>query len=79
MAPEGGLHDADAPFMAEPALASTDNGPAVAWRAIILVDRLYPLQLEAKRVISALPAAAVEYRAGALQLYRDAAPEGVAP
>lgn len=43
-----------------------------------LVDLLYPLQLEAERVISALPAAAAEYRAGALQLYRNAAHEGVA-
>jgi len=38
-----------------------------------LVDLLYPLQLEAERVISALPVAAKDYRAGTLQLYRNAA------
>lgn len=43
-----------------------------------LVDLLYPLQLEAERVISALPAAADDYRGGTLQLYRNAAQEGVA-
>lgn len=43
-----------------------------------LVDLLYPLQLEAERVLSALPAAAEDYRGGTLQLYRNAAREGVA-
>ena len=42
-----------------------------------LVDLLYPLQLEAERIISALPAASDEYHAGTLQLYRNAAREGV--
>lgn len=43
-----------------------------------LVDLLFPLQLDAARVISALPAAAEEYRRGTLQLYRNAAREGLA-
>lgn len=43
-----------------------------------LVDLLFPLQLDAERVISALPAAAEEYRRGTLQLYRNAAREGLA-
>ena len=43
-----------------------------------LVDLLYSLQLDHGRVVSALPASADEYRAGALQLYRNAAREGIA-
>jgi predicted nucleotidyltransferase len=42
-----------------------------------LVDLLYPLQLEAERILSALPVSADDYRAGTLQLYRNAAHEGI--
>ena len=43
-----------------------------------LVEVLYPLQLDSERLISALPAVLDEYRAGSLQLHRNAAREGVA-
>ena len=43
-----------------------------------LVEVLYPIQLDAERLISALPAVLEEYRAGSLQLYRNAAREGLA-
>lgn len=42
-----------------------------------LVNLLYPLQLDFERVISALPASVEEYESGSLQLYRNAAREGV--
>lgn len=42
-----------------------------------LVDLLYPFALESERVLSALPAASDEFRAGTLQLYRNAALEGM--
>ena len=43
-----------------------------------MVEILYPLQLESERLISALPASLDEYRAGTLQLYRNAARDGLA-
>lgn len=43
-----------------------------------IVDLLYPLQLDFERIISALPAAVEDYESGTLQLYRNAAREGIA-
>jgi predicted nucleotidyltransferase len=42
-----------------------------------LTDLLYPLQLASDRHLSAKPAAADEYTRGKLQLYRNAAREGI--
>jgi uncharacterized protein len=42
-----------------------------------IVDLLYPLQLEASHWISAKPAAAEEFEAGTIQLYRNVLQEGV--
>jgi predicted nucleotidyltransferase len=42
-----------------------------------LVRFLYPLQLDFERIISALPASVEEYESGSLQLYRNAAREGL--
>ncbi len=39
---------------------------------------LYPAQLDSDRLISARPAPVADFEAGALQLYRNAAREGVA-
>jgi len=41
-----------------------------------IIDLLYPIQLETERLISAKPAMADEFRAGKLQLYRNAKREG---
>lgn len=38
---------------------------------------LYPVQLESDRLISARPASLTEFEAGALQLYRNVAREGL--
>jgi uncharacterized protein len=42
-----------------------------------LTDLLYPLQLVSDRLISAKPAAIDEYERGSIQLYRNAARDGV--
>jgi predicted nucleotidyltransferase len=42
-----------------------------------LTDLLYPMQLVSDRLISAKPAAMDEYESGGLQLYRNAAREGI--
>lgn len=42
-----------------------------------MVHALYPLELESDRCISVQPVSAEEYRRGAIQLYRNAAREGV--
>ena len=42
-----------------------------------IVDLLYPLQLESSHWISAKPAAADEFEARTIQLYRNVAREGV--
>jgi len=41
-----------------------------------IVDALYPIQLESKRLISAKPAALEDYEKGRFQLYREALREG---
>lgn len=43
-----------------------------------IVDVLYPIQLESKRLISAKPVLAADYKAGSLALYRNAARDGIA-
>jgi uncharacterized protein len=54
------------------------DGPVdVAAEAKVLTDLLFPLQLESDRYISAKAAAADEYEAGAIQLYRNVLREGV--
>ncbi len=45
------------------------------WR---LAELLYPLQLEADRLISVKPAALPDFQAGTLQFYRHARREGIA-
>jgi len=42
-----------------------------------LVDLLYPIELDCERLISAKPSAVGEFEAGTLQLYRNAAREGL--
>jgi len=42
-----------------------------------LADLLYPLQLEADRLISVKPAAVQDFQAGTVQFYRNARREGV--
>jgi hypothetical protein len=42
-----------------------------------VIDILYPIQLEADRLISAKPAAADEFERGGIQLYRNAKREGM--
>jgi predicted nucleotidyltransferase len=42
-----------------------------------IIDLLYPVQLESEQLISAKPADADEYAAGAIQLYRNARRVGV--
>jgi predicted nucleotidyltransferase len=42
-----------------------------------IVDILYPLQMEAERLISAKPVLVDEFEEGGLQLYRNAKREGV--
>ena len=42
-----------------------------------IVELLYPIQLEASHWISAKPADAEEFEAGAIQLYRNVLSEGV--
>lgn len=43
----------------------------------VLTSVLYPLQLEVDRLISALPTSVEEFEQGRLQLYRNAAEEGM--
>ena len=43
----------------------------------MIVDLLYPLQMESERLISAKPALVDEFEEGDLQLYRNAKREGV--
>ena len=42
-----------------------------------IIDLLYPIQLDTDHLISAKPAAAAEFEAGSIQLYRNAKREGV--
>jgi len=42
-----------------------------------LVDVLYPIQLESKRLISAKPASIKDFELGSISLYRNAKREGV--
>jgi predicted nucleotidyltransferase len=42
-----------------------------------IIDLLYPIQLDTDQLISAKPAAAAEFEAGSIQLYRNAKREGV--
>lgn len=42
-----------------------------------IIDLLYPLQLDSEQLISAKPAAADEFAAGEIQLYRSVRSEGV--
>lgn len=44
----------------------------------VIIDLLYPIQLESDYLISAKPADINEYKAGRLQLYRNAQREGIA-
>ena len=41
-----------------------------------IIELLYPIQLESDRLISAKPAALVEFEHGRIQLYRNAKREG---
>jgi predicted nucleotidyltransferase len=43
-----------------------------------LVDALYPVQLESKRLISAKPVSVKDFETGSISLYRNAKREGVA-
>lgn len=43
-----------------------------------IIDLLYPVQIDSDRLISAKPAAADEFEAGSLQIYRNAKREGQA-
>lgn len=43
----------------------------------VLVDLLYPLQLQTDRLLSVKPAALEDFQAGVLHLYRQAQREGV--
>jgi len=43
-----------------------------------ITELLYPVQLVSDQLISAKPADAAEYEAGAIQLYRNARAEGIA-
>lgn len=42
-----------------------------------IIDLLYPVQLDSERLISAKPAAELDYKQGKLQLYRNAGREGL--
>ena len=54
------------------------NGPFDYFQELrTLTDLLYPIQLVSDRLISAKPAAVDEYKRGSLQLYRNAAREGI--
>ena len=54
------------------------NGPIDYFQELrTLTDLLYPIQLVSDRLISAKPAAVDEYKRGSLQLYRNAAREGI--
>ena len=54
------------------------NGPIDYFQELrTLTDLLYPIQLASDRLISAKPAAVDEYKRGSLQLYRNAAREGI--
>jgi len=43
----------------------------------IIIDLLYPIQLDTDRLISAKPAPFDEFEAGSIQLYRNAKREGI--
>ena len=43
-----------------------------------ITDLVYPIQLDSERLLSVKPAAVDEYEDGGLELYRNAAREGVA-
>jgi len=43
-----------------------------------LVDVLYPIQLESKRLISAKPVSVSDFEAGSISLYRNAKRDGIA-
>lgn len=43
----------------------------------VIVELLYPIQLECDRLISAKPAAWDDFERGAIQLYRNAKREGI--
>jgi uncharacterized protein len=43
----------------------------------VIVELLYPIQLESNQLISAKPAAVDEFNSGCLQLYRNAKHEGI--
>ncbi len=54
------------------------NGPIDYFQELrTLTDLLYPLQLVSHRLLSVKPAAIDEYESGGLQLYRNAAREGI--
>jgi uncharacterized protein len=54
------------------------NGPIDYFQELrTLTDLLYPIQLVSDRLISAKPADVDEYKRGSLQLYRNAAREGI--
>ena len=54
------------------------NGPFDYFQELrTLTDLLYPIQLASDRLLSAKPAAVDEYKRGRLQLYRNAAREGI--
>ncbi|MDO8684089.1 MAG: nucleotidyltransferase domain-containing protein [Armatimonadota bacterium] len=54
------------------------NDPFDYFRELrLIVDLLYPIQLETERLISAKPAPVDEYERGSLQLYRNARREGL--
>ena len=54
------------------------NGPIDYFQELrTLTDLLYPIQLVSERLLSAKPAAVDDYERGSLQLYRNAAREGI--
>jgi predicted nucleotidyltransferase len=54
------------------------NGPIDYFQELrTLTDLLYPIQLMSNHLISAKPADVDEYKRGSLQLYRNAAREGI--
>lgn len=57
--------------------SETESEQTAAYQKM-LVDLLYPIQLESERLISAKPALAADYEVGSISLYRNARREGVA-
>jgi uncharacterized protein len=54
------------------------TGPVVLGRDLrIIIDALYPLQLEIERPIHAMPVDITTYEAGEFALYRNAKKEGI--